>query len=187
MKTHFLFLPKTLAAVALTIAGVMATPAPVDAKPNKKKNKSSSHHRHGGDRDRDRYDRDHDHDHDYNRRVFYSRPSSTFALGFGTGYAGRGYYYDPPGSSYYYNAPGVRYYASRTAVPARYLGGGYASDYGGTDAAVQRALARRGYYNGPIDGDLGSGSRRAISRYQADHALAVTGSVTSSLLRSLGL
>ena len=55
------------------------------------------------------------------------------------------------------------------------------------DVAVQRALARRGYYNGPIDGDIGPGSRSAIARYQRDRGLAVTGSITSSLLRSLGI
>jgi Ni/Co efflux regulator RcnB len=54
-----------------------------------------------------------------------------------------------------------------------------------TDAAVQRALSRRGYYNGPADGSLGQGSRRAISRYQRDNGLPVTGTVTPSLLRAL--
>jgi hypothetical protein len=88
---------------------------------------------------------------------------------------------------YYYQAPGVRYYATRSVVPREYLGGGYSSSYGGTDAAVQSELARRGYYHGPIDGDIGPGSSRAIARFQADHGLPVTGSITSSLLRSLGL
>ncbi|QIF05633.1 peptidoglycan-binding domain-containing protein [Roseimicrobium sp. ORNL1] len=54
-----------------------------------------------------------------------------------------------------------------------------------TDAAVQRALSRRGYYDGPADGSLGSSSRRAISRYQRDNGLQVTGTVTPGLLRAL--
>lgn len=54
-----------------------------------------------------------------------------------------------------------------------------------TDAAVQRALSRRGYYDGPADGSLGPGSRRAISRYQRDNGLQVTGTVTPGLLRAL--
>jgi hypothetical protein len=54
-----------------------------------------------------------------------------------------------------------------------------------TDAAVQRALNRRGYYDGPADGSLGPGSRRAISRFQRDNGLQVTGTVTPGLLRAL--
>jgi len=55
------------------------------------------------------------------------------------------------------------------------------------EAAVQLALARNGYYNGPIDGDLGSRSRRAIANYQQDRGLRITGYPNSSLLSSLGL
>ena len=54
-------------------------------------------------------------------------------------------------------------------------------------ASVQQALARRGYYRGGIDGQIGSYSRQSIARYQADHGLRPTGMITSSLLRSLGL
>jgi peptidoglycan hydrolase-like protein with peptidoglycan-binding domain len=53
------------------------------------------------------------------------------------------------------------------------------------DAAVQRALARRGYYAGAIDGVIGHRSRRAISHYQAEHGLRVSGNITPGLLRSL--
>jgi Ni/Co efflux regulator RcnB len=60
--------------------------------------------------------------------------------------------------------------------------GGYRDS---TDAAVQRALSRRGYYDGPADGSLGSSSRRAISRFQRDNGLQVTGTVTPGLLRAL--
>ena len=52
---------------------------------------------------------------------------------------------------------------------------------------VQVALRRRGYYRGPIDGDIGPGSREAIRAYQYDHRLRVTGYITDSLLRSLGI
>jgi peptidoglycan hydrolase-like protein with peptidoglycan-binding domain len=54
-----------------------------------------------------------------------------------------------------------------------------------TTASVQRALARRGYYKGSIDGDLGRGTRAAIARYQKRNGLRVTGDVNRSLLRSL--
>lgn len=55
------------------------------------------------------------------------------------------------------------------------------------EADVQLALRRRGYYHGPIDGDLGPGSRAAIRDYQYDRGLAVTGRIDTALLRSLGL
>ena len=52
---------------------------------------------------------------------------------------------------------------------------------------VQRALKRRGYYAGAIDGDIGPGSRSAIRAFQADRGLRVTGRIDSTLLRSLGI
>jgi hypothetical protein len=50
---------------------------------------------------------------------------------------------------------------------------------------LQRALAHEGYYYGPIDGEIGSGSRAAIRAYQSDHGLEVTGRMDNALLRSL--
>jgi hypothetical protein len=52
---------------------------------------------------------------------------------------------------------------------------------------TQRALAEQGYYRGPIDGIIGSMTRRAISRYQADHGLAVTSAIDQQTLYALGL
>lgn len=52
---------------------------------------------------------------------------------------------------------------------------------------VQAALRRLGYYHGRLDGAIGRGSRRAIRGYQRDHRLAVTGTITRGLLRSLGI
>lgn len=52
---------------------------------------------------------------------------------------------------------------------------------------VQRALARRGYYRGAIDGDVGPGTRGAIREYQYRNRLEVTGRIDRSLLRSLGV
>lgn len=136
---------------------------------------------------------DHHHHHrshhsSHGRDYYFSRPRSSFSVSFGTGYAGQGYYYGPAGVDYYYERPGVTFYRTRALVPHEY---GYygGSEYrgGGVGASVQAALARRGYYHGPIDGDIGPGSRRAIARYQADHGLRPTGSISSSLLRTLGL
>lgn len=123
---------------------------------------------------------------DHDRQYYTSRPRSTFVLSLGTGYAGRGYYYGPPNSPYYYQRPEVSYYATREAAPREYYGnGGYHRN--STDASVQSALARRGYYSGSIDGDIGPQSRRSIARYQRDNGLRSTGYINDSLLRSLGL
>jgi Putative peptidoglycan binding domain len=52
---------------------------------------------------------------------------------------------------------------------------------------VQRALASQGYYRGPIDGDIGPGTSKAIVRFQTDRGLRVTGRVDQELLRLLGI
>jgi peptidoglycan hydrolase-like protein with peptidoglycan-binding domain len=54
-------------------------------------------------------------------------------------------------------------------------------------AQVQRKLKRLGYYAGPVDGDLGRGTRGAIRAFQSEHELAVTGSLDRPTLRALGL
>ena len=66
-------------------------------------------------------------------------------------------------------------------------------DYYGYDTAVsmvgavQSDLAREGYYRGVIDGVYGPQTRVAITRYQSNHGLQVTGSLTTATLQSLGL
>jgi N-acetylmuramoyl-L-alanine amidase len=54
-------------------------------------------------------------------------------------------------------------------------------------SAVQADLAQLGYYNGPIDGLFGADTRTALTRYQIDHHLRVTGSLTNDTLQSLGV
>ena len=53
--------------------------------------------------------------------------------------------------------------------------------------SVQYVLSNQGYYRGPIDGDIGPGTRNAIASYQGDHGLQVTGRINDPLLQSLGL
>jgi membrane-bound lytic murein transglycosylase B len=50
---------------------------------------------------------------------------------------------------------------------------------------LQVLLARRGLYEGEIDGDIGSGSREAIRRYQRSAGLNPDGVDTTSLLKRL--
>jgi His-Xaa-Ser repeat protein HxsA len=101
----------------------------------------------------------------------------------------RGYYpyaYSSPYYSSYYARPALSLAFTTTTSPTYYRSssGDYADDLA---VDVQRALRRRGYYRGEIDGDIGPGTRAAIREYQYSHRLEVTGRIDRSLLRSLGL
>jgi hypothetical protein len=50
---------------------------------------------------------------------------------------------------------------------------------------VQDALARRGYYEGRVDGVIGSETRSAIREFQHDNGLPVTGRINSQLMQAL--
>ena len=79
-------------------------------------------------------------------------------------------------------APQVRYCAP--VAPRTY----YQNPRGiSLEASVQLALARAGYYNGPIDGCMGARTRQAIANYQAARGLRITGNINDSLLAALGL
>jgi His-Xaa-Ser repeat protein HxsA len=52
---------------------------------------------------------------------------------------------------------------------------------------VQAALLAYGYYNGAIDGIIGSGSKSALSRFQSDYSLKVTGTITPEVLDAFGI
>jgi hypothetical protein len=89
------------------------------------------------------------------------------------------YQYDYP---YYYSYPYYNYNA--------YLGVDNSGDYrrsaaGDVTSVVQSELSKRGYYQGPIDGVLGAGSRRAIRSFQTDQRLPITGSIDRKLLSAL--
>lgn len=116
---------------------------------------------------RTRHDRTWWHQH-YNRIVFY---------GGGYWYWNAGWWYpawgyNPYYSSYIYNGPIFGY------------GGVFPGD---VTAQVQRALAARGYYYGPIDGIMGPSTRSAIQRYQINRGLVVTAAIDEPTLATLGL
>lgn len=52
---------------------------------------------------------------------------------------------------------------------------------------VQLALTSYGYYNGAIDGVVGKGSKAALSRFQSDYSLKVTGTITPQVLDAFGI
>jgi hypothetical protein len=60
--------------------------------------------------------------------------------------------------------------------------------YNGSDSTVvvvQKALARDGYYHGPIDGTLDLITQDAIANYDRDHHLPVSYTISQPLLTSL--
>lgn len=52
---------------------------------------------------------------------------------------------------------------------------------------VQLALISYGYYNGAVDGIIGSQSKAAISKFQNDFNLKVTGTITPEVLNAFGI
>ena len=96
------------------------------------------------------------------------------------------------GREYNWNGNRYRWYNNAWFVVAPapvYVSSGttYASGGGSLSANVQAALARQGYYQGPIDGIVGPGTRSAIAGYQRDNGLAVTGTITDGLVNNLGM
>lgn len=111
----------------------------------------------------------------------HHRSHSNVYIGFGLGYPyGYGYGYGYP---YYGGYPyGYGYYTPRyTVYPDR----GITDD--ATVAAVQRRLARGGYYHGPVDGVIGSGTRAAVRAFERNNGLPVDGVIDRQLLRTMGL
>jgi len=108
------------------------------------------------------------------------RPRSNFNFGIGLGYPYYGYNYGYP---YYGAYPyGYGYYAPRTTV---YATSSINDD--ATVAAVQRRLARGGYYHGSVDGVIGPGTRSAIRAFERNNGLPVDGLIDRHLLRTMGL
>jgi len=108
-------------------------------------------------------------------------------IGLDTGYYPWDYYpyyaYDYYPYDYY---PG--YYAD--VAPDYYSAGVSSSVDQNPDpnvTAVQSDLTKLGYYHGVIDGLFGRATRDALARYQTDQQLAVTGTLTTETLQSLGM
>jgi putative peptidoglycan binding protein len=99
-----------------------------------------------------------------------------------------GYPYDYSGYPYdYYNGyyPNDYYQDSYDNDSTNAAPDQYASNP--TVSAVQSKLGNLGYYHGAIDGVVGDETQAALARYQEDHDLSVTGTVTAATLQSLGL
>jgi len=96
------------------------------------------------------------------------------------------YPYDYYGYGYY--PYGYGYGANVYDNGDYYDQGSYADQYSdSTVAAAQERLAQQGYYRGQVDGVFGGETRRAVARYQTNHGLRVTGSLTTDTLQALGV
>ena len=113
------------------------------------------------------------------RHYRHHRSRSNFRFGIGLGYPYYGYGYPYYGSYPY----GYGYYNRPRAVI--YAETGYTDD--ATVAAVQRRLARGGYYRGAIDGVIGNGTRTAIRAFERNNGLRVDGRIDRQLLATMGL
>jgi hypothetical protein len=110
------------------------------------------------------------------------RSHSNFSIGIGLGFPYYGYGYGYPYYGSYPYGYGYGYYAPRTTV---YATAGINDD--ATVAAVQRRLARGGYYHGSVDGVIGNGTRTAIRAFERNNGLPVDGVIDRQLLRTMGL
>jgi Putative peptidoglycan binding domain len=96
-------------------------------------------------------------------------------------------YYPYDASDYYpYDYNDYDYYPYGYDDQSAY---GDSDQYGSssTVSAVQSALAKLAYYQGAIDGVDGDETQAALARYQEDHDLSVTGTLTATTLQALGL
>jgi hypothetical protein len=119
-----------------------------------------------------------------NHRHHRSRSNVFFGIGLGYPYYSYGYPYYGYGYPYFGSYPYGYGYYSRPR-PVVYADRGITDD--ATVAAVQRRLARAGYYHGSIDGVIGNGTRRAIAAYERNNGLPVDGRIDRQLLATMGL
>lgn len=138
----------------------------------------SSHSRYqDGSRNDNRYSNSND-DRGWSQYQYYRAPSSAY----------RGW---DRSRNYSWNNHNYRWYdGSWIIINPGYDYSGYRHNtvsYSGRSEVrdVQVLLARRGYEPGPIDGDMGYRTSRAIERFQEDRGLAVTGHIDRTLLIEL--
>ena len=133
-----------------------------------------------------RHDANWHRDWDKHRAHFHNNRVFVFIDGFWWGLYPSDYYpYDT--SDYYpYDYYNYDYYPYGYDDQSAY---GDSDQYGNnvTVSAVQSELAKLGYYRGAIDGVEGDETQAALARYQQDHDLSVTGTLTAATLQSLGL
>ena len=110
-------------------------------------------------------------------------PSSNWGYGRSGGYYPSSYYgsYPYSGYSYYGGYPYSGYTNNYSYYTPTY---GYNASM---VAAVQRRLGQLGYYHGMVDGVIGPQTSGAIAAFESRNGLAVDGTISRSLLATLGL
>ena len=115
-------------------------------------------------------------------------PWDTFWYPYGN-YYGYGYYPYMYNSYLYNYDPG--YYDSYGSQDEEYYGansdGVTVQSADSIVANAQEELAQQGYYRGEVDGILGPETSRAITRFQSNQGLRVTGVLTRDTVEALGL
>ncbi len=133
-----------------------------------------------------RHDANWPHDWDKRRAHFHRGHIFVFIDGFWWGLYPSDYYPYYADDYYPYDYYDYDYYPYGYDDQSAYVD---SDQYGSssTISAVQSELAKLGYYRGTIDGVAGDETQAAIARYQQDHDLSVTGTVTAAILQSLRL
>jgi hypothetical protein len=113
------------------------------------------------------------HDHDWWKQHYIV----IVLVGGGYYYSNSGYWYpawgyDPNYERYDYDGP---IYTYGNLLPDQVI------------TNVQRVLQQLGYYTGDLNGSLGVDTRQALTAYQQDYGLDVTGVVDEPTVRALGL
>ena len=107
---------------------------------------------------------------------------------YGPGWGGWGGWGWGPSFGVSFVAPVPVYRTVYVAEPRRvYATSAYATYSAPALYRAQARLARLGYYPGPIDGDFGPMTSRAIRSYQADYGLPITGRLDYRTRVSLGV
>jgi hypothetical protein len=124
-------------------------------------------------------DWDHAHFHNWNNHRWHWR-NGNWVIFDASPYYYSDYGYDYAPDNYDYGAGSYDYGTESTPS-------GYAQQPYSTVSDVQSRLAQEGYYSGVIDGMIGPETRQAVSAYQHDHNLPVTGGISADVLNQLGL
>ncbi|EPX76425.1 peptidoglycan-binding protein [Salipiger mucosus] len=101
----------------------------------------------------------------------------------GGGYSGGGSYRPSPPSS---NSTPPSYVLPRAPQAPKTLPGNSAA-FTAIVKRVQTALYTYGYYTGAIDGIVGTGTKTALSKFQKDWDLKITGTITPEVLDALNI
>ncbi|RMC30111.1 peptidoglycan-binding protein [Paracoccus alkanivorans] len=101
----------------------------------------------------------------------------------GGGYSGSGIYRPSAPSS---NSTPPSYVMPRAPEAPKTLPGNSAA-FLNIVKRVQTALYAYGYYTGTIDGIVGTGTKTAISKFQKDWGLQITGTITPEVLDALNI